>query len=152
MLAHFKPFGALHPLVPKNETFETVFKRYSLTEFAQTVITNWDATNECEDARDAERMKKAAQITKESQALTNSLFLHDFSDPVVDASTENAPSSKTDFIVNQRLLLLQQSNWFKTPDYQLLQSFPELPHVTDMLMKQWKTDLKFQETASIQKI
>jgi len=84
--------------------------------------------------------------------LTNSLFLHDSSNPIVDASTENAPSSKTDFIVNQRLLLLQQSNWFKTPDYQLLQSFPELPHVTDMLMKQWKTDLKFQETASIQKI
>ena len=75
VLAHFKPFGALYPLVPKNETFETVFKRYSLTEAAQTVITNWDATNECEDARDAERMKKAAQMTKESRALTNSLFL-----------------------------------------------------------------------------
>ena len=66
VLAHFKPFGALHPLVPKNETFETVFKQYSLTESAQTVITNWDATNECEDAHDAERMKKAAQIIKES--------------------------------------------------------------------------------------
>jgi len=40
VLAHFKPFGALCPLIPKNETFETVFKKYSLTEAAQTVIMN----------------------------------------------------------------------------------------------------------------
>jgi hypothetical protein len=118
VLAHFKPFGALCPLIPKNETFETIFKKYHLTEAAQTVITNWDATNECEDARDAEQMRKAAQKTKESQALTNSFFLQDNSMPIIDDNTNNLSFSKSDFAVNQQLLLLQQSNWFKTPIYQ----------------------------------
>jgi len=58
VLAHFKPFSALNPLVPDGESFETVIKKYQLTDAAQTTIRNWDATNESEDARDAERMKR----------------------------------------------------------------------------------------------
>src|SRR6202044_2187818 len=77
VLTHFKPFSALNPLVPDSESFETVIKKYQLTDAAQTTIRNWDATNESEDARDAERMKKKAQMTSESKALTNSLFLQD---------------------------------------------------------------------------
>jgi len=149
VLAHFKPFGALCPLIPKNETFETVFKKYSLTEAAQTVIMNWDATNECEDARDAEHMRKAAQMTNESQALTNSLFLHNSSMPIIDDNINDSSLSKADFAVNQHLLLLQQSNWFKTPSHQPLQPSCHLPNVTDALLKYWEADLKNQEAASI---
>ena len=151
VLAHFKPFGVLCPLIPKNETFETVFKKYSLTEAARTIIMNWDATNECEDARDAERMRKASQITKESQALTKSLFLHDSSTPIIDDNINTSSLTQSDFAVNQRLLLLQQSNWFKTPIYEPVQPSCHLPNVTDVLLKQWKADLKNQEAASIQK-
>ena len=149
VLAHFKPFGALCPLIPQNETVETIFKKYSLTEAARTVITNWDATNECEDARDAERMKKAAQMTKESQALTNSLFLHDSSMPIIDDNINNSTPSRAEFAVNQHLLLLQQSNWFKTPKYHPPQTLCHLPNVTDVLLIRWKADLKNQEAASI---
>jgi hypothetical protein len=54
VLAHFKPFSILNPLVPDGESFETIFKKYQLTDAAQTTIRNWDATNESEDAWDAE--------------------------------------------------------------------------------------------------
>src|ERR1700683_3717838 len=77
VFAHFKSFSALHPLVPDGESFETVIKKYQLTDAARTTIRNWDATNESEDARDAEQMKKKAQMISESKALTNSLFLQD---------------------------------------------------------------------------
>ena len=99
-LAHFKPFGALCPLIPEGETFETIFKKYSLPTATQTTITNWDAINECEDAHDAERMRKAAQMMKESQALTNSLFLHDSSMPIIDDSINSSCFSKTDFAIS----------------------------------------------------
>jgi len=44
----------LKSIVPDGESFETVFKKYQLTDTTQTTIRNWDATNESEDARDAE--------------------------------------------------------------------------------------------------
>ena len=151
VLAHFKPFGFLCPLVPKNESFDTVFQNYTLSDAAKTVIRNLDATNECEDARDAERMRKTAQMTKESRALTNSLFMHDSCIPVVDSDVENQSSAKADFAVNQHLLLLQQSNWFKSPVNQSSQPSFHLPTMTDILLKQWKISLKNQESASMQK-
>jgi hypothetical protein len=150
VLAHFKPFGALNPLIPNNGSFEAVFKTYSLTDAARAVITNWDATNECEDARDAERMKKKAQMAKESQALTNSLFTDNSHIPVVD-NFDNNRCSNADFAVNQHLLLLQQSNWFKTPFRPPSQPSLQLPTVTETLLKQWKASLKAQEAASLQK-
>jgi hypothetical protein len=96
-------------------------------------------------------MRKAAQKTKESQALTNSFFLQDNSMPIIDDNTNNLTFSKSDFAVNQQLLLLQQSNWFKTPIYQPSQPSCQLPNVNDVLLKQWKADLKSQEASSIQK-
>ena len=74
VLAHFKPFSALQPLIPDGETFEAVFTNYMLSEVAKITVDNWEATNESEGAHDAEQMKKKAEITNESRALTNSLF------------------------------------------------------------------------------
>ena len=96
-------------------------------------------------------MKKTAQMTKESRVLTNSLFMHDSSIPIVDNDGENPNSAKTDFAVNQHLLLLQQSNWFKSPLCQPLPPTAHLLAVTDILLKKWKASLKNQEAASMQK-
>ena len=46
VLAHFKPFGALQPLIPDGQTFESVFTNYTLTDAAKITIGNWDATDE----------------------------------------------------------------------------------------------------------
>jgi hypothetical protein len=77
--------------------------------------------------------------------------MHDSCVPVVDSDVENSSSAKADFAVNQHILLLQQSNWFKSPVHQSSQPSNQLPPVTDILLKQWKTSLKNQEAASMQK-
>jgi hypothetical protein len=56
VLAHFKPFGVNDPVLRTGETFEQVFEHYTLSDMARTTLQKWDATNECENARDAERM------------------------------------------------------------------------------------------------
>jgi hypothetical protein len=68
-----------------------------LTDAEQTTITNWDATNESEDVHDSEHMKKKAQMTSESKALTTSHFLQDCDVPVIDSDTGNSFAFSTDF-------------------------------------------------------
>jgi PIF1-like helicase len=150
VLAHFKPFSALNPLIPEGQSFQTVFKNYQLSDAAHTTIRNWDATNESEDARDAERMKKKAQMTSESKALTNSLFLQDSNVPIVEDNADNCNASSTEFAVNQQLLLLHQSDWFNSPTLPQSPQIPTLPNVTDKILKNWTTSLKQQEANSMQ--
>jgi len=54
MLAHFKPFSAEIPLVNEGQKIEATYKNYSFDPFSCNVRLNWEAINECEDARDAE--------------------------------------------------------------------------------------------------
>ena len=51
VLTHFKPFSITDPLLPKGETFDCLLKKYKFSDTARHVINNWDAINECEDAR-----------------------------------------------------------------------------------------------------
>jgi len=150
VLAHFKPFGTLQPLIPDGETFESIFTNYTLSDAARIIIGNWEATNESEDARDADRMKKKAEITNESRTLTNSLFSQDSCIPLVDDNADQALGSNVDFAANQQILLLQQSNWFKPPPHPHSQPPCNFPTVTDALLKHWKTSLKTQEATLMQ--
>ena len=151
VLAHFKPFGALQPLIPNGQTFESVFTNYTLTDAAKITIGNWDATDESEDARDADRMKKKAEITNESRTLTNSLFSQDSHIPLLDDGTDQPLFNNVEFATHLQILLLQQSNWFKppppTPHSQLP---PKIPTTTDALLKQWKISMKTQEATLMQ--
>jgi hypothetical protein len=150
LLAHFKPFGVLQPLIPDGETFESVFTNYMLSDAARMTIENWEATNESEDARDADCMKKKAEITNESCTLTNSLFSQDSCIPLVDDIADQPLASNVDFAANQQILLLQQSNWFKPPLHPHSQLPSNLPTVTDALLKHQKTSLKTQEATLMQ--
>jgi hypothetical protein len=144
VLSHLKPFRVLDPLVPPGQTFETVFQSWSSTDSAKDRMRNCEATNESEDACDAERMKKKAQMTSESRALTTSLFAENASIPLVDDNIETSNSGKEDFIINQQILRLQQSRWFQIPLIQPTSpSSICLPKVTETL-KQWKANLKTQ--------
>jgi hypothetical protein len=57
-LAHFKPFSVSNPLIEKGDNFLDAFKKYKFSNSALITLKNWDATNECEDARDADRLNK----------------------------------------------------------------------------------------------
>jgi len=58
MLAHFKPFSAEKPLVNSGETIEDAFKNHCFDQFSRNIMANWEAIHECEDARDAEHIRK----------------------------------------------------------------------------------------------
>ena len=146
-LAHFKPFSVTNPLLREGETFDNVFKKYQFTDSAKLILDNWDAINECEDARDAERIKKRAAMTTQSQALTKCLFFDEMDIPLVDPSESASFSTKKDFAVNQHMLLLEQSKWL-TSSFEI--SPPDLnsfvfPIVTDVLLKEWTKAIRHQE-------
>jgi hypothetical protein len=73
-------------------------------------MKNWEAIYECEDERDADRLRKRAALAKESQALTRSMVFHD--DEIIDVSSE-IMTAKKDFEINSVLLKLLESNWLK---------------------------------------
>jgi len=68
--------------------------------------------------------EKKAQMTSESKALTNSLFLQDFNIPVIEDVAGSCSASSTEFAVNQQLLLLHQSIGFARPHCRNHHSFP----------------------------
>jgi len=105
VLAHFKPFGILNPLLQQRQTFEEAFKLFKKSEHCKFVINNWDAINESEDARDAECLKKRAAMLTQSQALTKSIFLNDGELNVLDLSLNTPKNDRFDFAINQQLML-----------------------------------------------
>ena len=59
----------------------------------------------------------------------------------------NTRKAKKDFELSQAILLLQQSQWFKSVNLLPNHSSPHtLPIVTDTLLKRWKSSIKEQES------
>jgi hypothetical protein len=57
-LAHFKPFSVSVPLFENGQQLTEALAGYAFSEFACHVMRNWEAMHECEDARDADRLRK----------------------------------------------------------------------------------------------
>jgi len=60
-LAHFKPFNLNSPLLSPGQTIEEAFDSFCFSAKAMQVLENWEALYECEDERDAERLRKQEQ-------------------------------------------------------------------------------------------
>ncbi|KAH7904305.1 hypothetical protein BJ138DRAFT_1019309, partial [Hygrophoropsis aurantiaca] len=52
MLGHFKPFSISDKLLGTNDTFDSLFHAYKFDQQSLSIMRNWDAIHECEDARD----------------------------------------------------------------------------------------------------
>ena len=72
-LAHFVPFDINNPLLRHGQTTDDVFEHAQLTERHQQILNNWEAIHKCQDECDAEWMRKRAEMTQESQAMTRAL-------------------------------------------------------------------------------
>ncbi|KAG2750132.1 hypothetical protein P692DRAFT_20734343, partial [Suillus brevipes Sb2] len=163
-LAHFKPFGLEAPLLRRGEDIVDAYEKYTFSPRAREIMVNWEAVHECEDERDADRLRKRAQLSVESKALTSSLALS-LDDDGLDTVTLPPNSSRRaedDFRIQQTVLLLQQSNWLarKTPTPVELLSKPD-PASSDSVspsaqdatpackadIKQWLREIKMQEEA-----
>lgn len=148
VLSHFKPFHNDIPLLASTETIENLYLSYHFPNFAVQVMKHWEAINECEDERDAERLGKRESLTRESQALTKSITAN-FDDDLTELSLDDKNHAKKDFQVNCELLKLIESKWLnKMETHKKLSSefmFANLPKLTPQQMKLWKTEISEQE-------
>ena len=66
MLAHFVPFSDVAPLQLIGNDIVRTFDKTEFSGRSKDVIKNWDAIHECEDEREAERLKK--RLTKQNDS------------------------------------------------------------------------------------
>ena len=57
-LAHFIPSNIDNPLLKPGQTVESTFEGSTFTERRLQILSNWEAILECQDERDADRMRK----------------------------------------------------------------------------------------------
>jgi len=159
-LAHFKPFSISRPLLSDGEDVIKAYESYSFSSRSKEIMLNWDAVNECEDERDAERLRKRAHLTAESKVLTSALALDEEDDGCEFALFKNSSKrAEDDFRIQQTVLLLQQSNWL-TRQASIAQKptsggflLPVLhdptAHITNItpFIKSWLRQIKQQEIA-----
>lgn len=80
MLAHFLPFSAASPLeLGKGiwDSYESAVDgsqpSFRFTKRAKEIMENWDEIYECEDARDAERLRRRQRLNKKMHTYTKNL-------------------------------------------------------------------------------
>ena len=161
-LAHFKPFGVSNSLLSGGDTFESVFENYQFTSRSLEIMRNWEAIFECEDARDADRLRKRVNAMAKSQTMTaaiRSAIDIDQDDDITTVDPTTKPPSKCDLQMHQYILRLQQSSWFEsTPVLPPLEYrkdekdivIQHLPETTASRLKTWKRQTKEQEVSLAQ--
>ncbi|KAJ3559531.1 hypothetical protein NP233_g11239 [Leucocoprinus birnbaumii] len=68
-LAHFRPFNDVHRLIEgalTNEAVINAFTEFTFQDQHQQILQNWEDVHECEDEREAERLKKQSQQLSEA--------------------------------------------------------------------------------------
>lgn len=156
-LAHFKPFSCSKPLITPGQTIEQAYDSFQFSKRSLYVMNNWEAIHECQDERDAERMKKRAALTAESMTMTRTL--HRTLQGMDDSETDILPGlsgSESDFRYQLAVSVLEQSNWIGTTTTQgptqvcenVIKSIGvNLPEPTDDMLKFWSSSIKQQEAA-----
>lgn len=143
-LAHFKPFSSQRPILLPTLSFKATFDSFIFTSQSRAILDNWEAIHECEDERDADRLRKRDSQTKESQAMTNAMTAL-FDDETSDISLSQPVVAEKDFRVNSMLLKLVASRWFSTVSQSVATPSALLPQLTMSQLKLWKLDIKTQE-------
>ena len=162
VLAHFKPFSAANPLIPHLSNPADVFEAFQFSQNAKRVIHNWEAIHECEDERDADRLRKRAAEATASRNKTQKLVLSDLTD---DASVilNSSPSGKAAHEIAMFIHSMKMCNWL-SPQCTTAQlpvfneSLSENPlalidvnglHITGQMQVQWKQQIVEQEKAVV---
>lgn len=168
-LAHFKPFGLNLPLLESNGLpVQTQFLNYKFDAKAEKVLRNWNAIHECEDERDADRLRKQEIATRESQTLTSALANQQDVDDVPYFEGIEKSSGTGDFRTWNTINKLQEASWFDTSNTDKLKAKNEngwdTPNsiafgtsnitqpmaISPTLLQLWKKSIKTQETTLIQ--
>lgn len=154
VLAHFKPFGLSNTLIENDQTLEEAHSLWVYSQKSQIVMNNWEAIHECQDEHDADRLRKRAELTAESQAMTQAVHRVLPIDDDIDVVIGSSSSAKNDFKNMQMVHLLEQSKW-------LISTLPKstrplilpvsgsadhiLPEPSVAMLKLWNQSIKEQE-------
>ncbi|KAF5362237.1 hypothetical protein D9756_001995 [Leucocoprinus leucothites] len=159
-LAHFKPFSLSNLLIPPNSSINNEYKTFQFSSMAKNVMKNWNAIHECEDQRDADRLRKRETLMKESQVMIRAVAFQD--DDIINLenwTTANNTKHEADFKMWNTVVVLTQAQWFKPSITQVNQKVPcssgkhqdeQLSIQTDLvfshkLLQEWKAEIKYEE-------
>ncbi len=143
------------PLINHNETIEEALDKYIFDPFSCEVMKNWEAIHECEDARGAEHICKCAQLTTQSNVISNPIQFASEDDIEIDIQKASKPISTKDLQLITKLQLSENSNWFSSsvihPHLINTQSsVTSLSKITTSYIKKWKSEIKIQESVLAQ--
>lgn len=149
MLSHFKPFGVSNPLITTEKSVGCIFSQHIFDTESKTIMANWEAMHECEDERDAERIRKRVHVSKDvDRALQLETALLEDSNLDLTSDLLPIPVLEESLEQNKMLLQLKGCNYFVSTSDSDLHSqndCPQLPKITPALLGSWKSDTKQQE-------
>ncbi|KAE8246482.1 hypothetical protein A4X13_0g5770 [Tilletia indica] len=153
MLVHFKPFGITNPLKSRQHTYSQIFSDFAFSTEALTIMRNWLAMFECEDARDADqllRRKREARRNEEEDTQHLSHLLPD--GPNTDLDMESFGNARgTSRATDEYTTALSTCGWFghsATPESQgaivatLGSHVQPCPTFTHHRRKKWSKEIK----------
>ncbi len=152
MLAHFKPFHLNVPLLHPADSVSGVFRTYSFSERAVRCMSNWEAMHECEDERDAERLRKRQSLTRSSQLVTN-MFVHKDLDNLVELTGRTDADNARDSKAHVQLMRLGEANFFAPSrdvpctgsSFASSSSVSDGFKITPAMMTDWQSEIRHQE-------
>ena len=150
-LAHFIPFGIDNPLLRPGQIAGDVFNSTQFSSRYMQILDNWEAIHECQDERDAERMRKRTEQARESRAMTRAMHGALDDGNVVDVDATKRGNQKMRDIQAETLLnVMRECHWIKN-DHQAhrdsMAGEEDLwcPEPTPSQLKSWTVSVKRQE-------
>ena len=154
MLAHFAPYSQSKPLSVAESSIAAMFDTTTFSERSITVMKNWEAVHECEDEREAERLKKRSAKLNQTKMQVHAV------EAMIPDEYLNDPEayriSEFDFaheqIDNHTLHMrcsLLNANWtrpHRVDPIDPLHQYVDNLHAP-INLRQWKVHIKAQETA-----
>jgi hypothetical protein len=144
-IAHLKPFSIIHPLVADDESYEQSYSSYQFSSFSKQIMLNWEAIHECEDARDAEHIRKQNQAFHKHPLSVNNI-IQSSDETEVDIHNLYDPSSLKSKKFLNTLYSLSTANWFN--EFHTLHdtlNYVSLPVISMSRIINWKKEIKHQE-------
>lgn len=123
-------FDIDNPLLRSGQNVDDAYEGVNFTDRHQQILNNWEAIHECQDERDAERMRKRAEQSQESRAMTRALH------GVIETETEidlNGVRQNKIRDVRGEAIIVAATDEF------------EYPNPTSSQLKAWASSIKEQE-------
>ncbi|KAE8228927.1 hypothetical protein CF326_g6121 [Tilletia indica] len=127
MLAHFRPFGLDSPLKLAEESYEDAFAAADFSDQARKIMINWAALSECDDARDAELLRRRKQEAfrearggEDGGDMADVVFEGGIDDPSADITVSGAQLGlqQRSKEVQAYVSVLSPNHWFKASGVQ----------------------------------